>query len=38
MLPERLEIVAALPRNPTGKPLKRELVQQFRGVPAPPAG
>ena len=27
--PERLEIVAALPRNPAGKVLKRELQQQF---------
>ncbi len=30
MLPERLEIVDALPRNPTGKPLKRVLSEQFR--------
>lgn len=29
MMPERLEIVAALPRNLTGKPLKRELVRQL---------
>jgi cyclohexanecarboxylate-CoA ligase len=29
MQPERLEVVAALPRNPTGKPLKRELVRQL---------
>jgi acyl-CoA synthetase (AMP-forming)/AMP-acid ligase II len=29
--PERLEIVTALPRNVTGKVLKRELVSQFRG-------
>jgi cyclohexanecarboxylate-CoA ligase len=35
MRPERLEIVAALPRNATGKVLKRELVQQIRGASAP---
>lgn len=29
MLPERLEIVAALPRNLTGKPLKREIIRQL---------
>lgn len=34
MWPERLEIVAALPRNVTGKVLKRELVAQFRGARA----
>lgn len=28
-LPERLEIVAALPRNPVGKVLKRDLRQRF---------
>ncbi len=33
MRPERLEIVAALPRNVTGKPLKRELIRQFRSEP-----
>ena len=32
MLPERLEIVEALPRNLTGKPLKRELVARFRAA------
>ena len=32
MLPERLELLAALPRNLTGKPLKRELVRTFRGA------
>mgnify|MGYP000252024831 CR=1 FL=1 len=32
MQPERLEIVDALPRNPTGKPLKRELVTRFRAA------
>ncbi len=32
MLPERLEIVAALPRNPGGKALKRELVALIRGT------
>ncbi len=31
MLPERLEFVDALPRNPTGKPLKRELTRQLAG-------
>jgi acyl-CoA synthetase (AMP-forming)/AMP-acid ligase II len=31
MLPERLEIVAALPRNPAGKALKRELIALIRG-------
>lgn len=31
MQPERLEIVDALPRNPTGKPLKRELARQLSG-------
>jgi len=31
MRPERLEFVAALPRNPTGKPLKRELARQLAG-------
>ena len=30
-LPERLEIVDALPRNPTGKVLKFELRDRFRG-------
>ena len=29
-LPERLEIVVALPRNPTGKVLKFELVNRFK--------
>jgi acyl-CoA synthetase (AMP-forming)/AMP-acid ligase II len=44
MRPERLELVAALPRNPTGKPLKRELARQLAGavgisgVPHGPAG
>ena len=33
MLPERLELMTALPRNLSGKPLKRELVAQFRGAP-----
>ena len=28
-IPERLEVVAALPRNPSGKVLKRELVARF---------
>ena len=32
MLPERLELVVALPRNLTGKPLKRELVARIRGA------
>jgi acyl-CoA synthetase (AMP-forming)/AMP-acid ligase II len=31
-LPERLEIVDALPRNPTGKVLKFELNARFRGT------
>jgi acyl-CoA synthetase (AMP-forming)/AMP-acid ligase II len=31
-LPERLEIVDALPRNPTGKILKFELTARFRGT------
>jgi non-ribosomal peptide synthetase component E (peptide arylation enzyme) len=30
-LPERVEIVDALPRNPTGKVLKFELKDRFRG-------
>jgi len=30
-LPERLEVVEALPRNPVGKILKRELREQLRG-------
>jgi acyl-CoA synthetase (AMP-forming)/AMP-acid ligase II len=30
-LPERLELVDALPRNPTGKVLKFELRDRFRG-------
>jgi cyclohexanecarboxylate-CoA ligase len=30
-LPERLEVVDALPRNPTGKVLKFELIDRFRG-------
>jgi acyl-CoA synthetase (AMP-forming)/AMP-acid ligase II len=34
MLPERLERVTALPRNPSGKPLKRELVARIRGAAA----
>ncbi len=28
-IPEQLEIVAELPKNPTGKVLKRQLKQQF---------
>ena len=31
MWPERLEVVAALPRNVTGKVLKRELIARYRG-------
>ncbi|HET6563942.1 MAG TPA: class I adenylate-forming enzyme family protein [Xanthomonadales bacterium] len=31
MLPERLEVLTALPRNPTGKVLKRQLSQQLAG-------
>ncbi len=31
MRPERLEFVTELPRNPTGKPLKRELARQLAG-------
>ncbi|MHB8339970.1 MAG: class I adenylate-forming enzyme family protein [Mycobacteriales bacterium] len=30
-LPERLELVDALPRNPTGKVVKKELVERFAG-------
>ena len=29
-LPEQLEIVDGLPRNPTGKVIKRDLVARFR--------
>jgi non-ribosomal peptide synthetase component E (peptide arylation enzyme) len=29
-LPEQLEVVEALPRNPTGKVIKRDLVARFR--------
>ena len=32
MLPERLEIVEALPRNPTGKVSKRACVEALRGA------
>ncbi|ODU02517.1 MAG: 2,3-dihydroxybenzoate-AMP ligase [Pseudonocardia sp. SCN 72-86] len=32
-LPERLEIVEALPRNPVGKILKRDLRERLRGAP-----
>lgn len=31
-IPERIEIVEALPRNPSGKVLKRELRKQFSGT------
>ncbi len=31
-IPERVEVVEALPRNPTGKVLKRELRKQFGGL------
>ncbi|MBW2241400.1 MAG: AMP-binding protein [Deltaproteobacteria bacterium] len=31
-IPERMEIVEALPRNPSGKVLKRELRKQFAGT------
>ena len=30
-LPERLEVLDAIPRNPSGKILKRELAEQFSG-------
>lgn len=35
MWPERLELVASLPRNVTGKVLKRELMARFRDGAAP---
>ena len=31
-IPERLEMLDALPRNPSGKVLKRELRKQFGGT------
>jgi cyclohexanecarboxylate-CoA ligase len=33
--PERLEVISALPRNPTGKVLKTELRQRYGARPAP---
>ena len=33
-LPEQLELVDELPRNPTGKVLKHELRRRFRAEPA----
>ena len=37
-IPERLEYVDALPRNPTGKVLKQDLRARFAGPPGPAAG
>ena len=34
-IPEQLEIVDVLPRNPTGKVLKHELRDELKAVPFP---